>query len=131
MDKYEARRRALKALVNHFGHGGIARIADRIDKAPNYVSRMLYEPGKPGRKRIGEDTLDALVEAYPEAFSSCSHGPVPREHAVREPQTEHMQPDEAAILELYRGMSEADRRAWEKVGNALAESTVTRKDRAG
>lgn len=65
MDKFEARRHALKRLVEGFGHGGIARVAAAINKEPNYVSRMLYPPGKPGRKRIGEDSVDALDSAYP------------------------------------------------------------------
>jgi len=66
MDKYEQRRKGLLALVKQLGRGGIAQIAAKIDKEANYVSRMLYEPGKAGRKRIGEDTADQLDAAYPE-----------------------------------------------------------------
>lgn len=68
MDKYESRRADLKALVDSLGRGGIAAVASSIGKEPNYVSRMLYPPGKQGRKRIGEDSLDLLVAAYPEWF---------------------------------------------------------------
>lgn len=70
MDKYEARRLALRKLIDAKGRGGIAEVATRIGKPDNYVSRMLYPAGKPGRKRIGEDTLDDLVAAYPAAFSA-------------------------------------------------------------
>lgn len=66
MDKFEARRQALQLLVESFGHGGVARVAERIGKEPNYVSRMLYPEGKPGRKRIGEDSVDALNSAFPD-----------------------------------------------------------------
>lgn len=65
MDKYEHRRIALKRMTDQMGRGGIARVAQALGKEPNYVSRMLYEPGKPGRKRIGEDSADKLTEMFP------------------------------------------------------------------
>lgn len=68
-DKYEKRRTALKALADSLGRGGIATIAARIGKEPNYVSRMLYPPGRQGRKRIGEDSLEKLNEAFPGLFN--------------------------------------------------------------
>lgn len=75
MDKYESRRADLKALVDSLGRGGIAAVASSIGKEPNYVSRMLYPPGKQGRKRIGEDSLDLLVAAYPEWFGEKNTEP--------------------------------------------------------
>lgn len=63
--KFEARRAALQDLADGLGRGGIAHIAARIGKDASYVSRMLYPPGKPGRKRIGEDTVDDLNRAFP------------------------------------------------------------------
>lgn len=69
MDKYEERRRALADLVKSMGRGAINTIAAKIEKDPSYVSRMLYPPNKKGHKRIGEDTLDLLVAAFPGAFS--------------------------------------------------------------
>lgn len=93
MDKYEKRRAALKGLVDSLGRGGIATIAARIGKEPNYVSRMLYPPGKKGRKRIGEDSADALAAAYPEWF-----GDIPRdmtyEKAEPPPPKQVMEPQE-------------------------------------
>ncbi|MDR0212889.1 MAG: hypothetical protein LBJ15_02655 [Comamonas sp.] len=70
MDKYEIRRQALQSLVDHLGRGGIAAIAQKIGKDASYVSRMLYPQDKKGSKRIGEDTLEALVTAYPGFLSS-------------------------------------------------------------
>lgn len=64
MDKYENRRLQLEALVASIGHGGIKQVAEKIGKEPSYVSRMLYRPGKPGGKRIGEDTQEALQAAF-------------------------------------------------------------------
>lgn len=66
MDKYEQRRLALKALTDELGRGSLAKISSRIGKDASYVSRMLYEPGKAGRKRIGEDTWSLLLGAFPE-----------------------------------------------------------------
>lgn len=74
MDKHEKRRVALRALVDSLGRGGISAVASRIGKEPNYVSRMLYPPGKEGRKRIGEDSVDALALAYPEWFRGIDYG---------------------------------------------------------
>lgn len=70
MDKFEKRRQLLKGLVEALGHGGIAKIADSIGKAPSYVSRMLYEEGKSGKKRIGEDSWDLLIAAFPEELGA-------------------------------------------------------------
>jgi phage repressor protein C with HTH and peptisase S24 domain len=70
MDKFEKRRRSLKALVESLGHGGIAKIADSIGKAPSYVSRMLYEEGKSGKKNIGEDSWDLLIAAFSEQLGA-------------------------------------------------------------
>ncbi|MPS99512.1 MULTISPECIES: helix-turn-helix transcriptional regulator [Pseudomonadota] len=66
MDKYEQRRKALRALVDRLGRGGISAVAQKIGKESSYVSRMLYPEGKSGMKRIGEDTAEALQKAYPE-----------------------------------------------------------------
>lgn len=72
MDKPEQRRLALKSLVEALGRGGVAAVAARIEKAPDYVSRMLYENGKAGKKGIGEKTWDALVAAYPRELRPLS-----------------------------------------------------------
>lgn len=70
MDKYEIRRLALIRLIESLNHpngrGGQKRVADRLEVDPNYVSRMCYEEGKAGRKRIGEDTVEKLNEAFPD-----------------------------------------------------------------
>ncbi|MDR3353364.1 MAG: hypothetical protein LBO00_10280 [Zoogloeaceae bacterium] len=85
MDKYEKRRATLKGLVDSLGRGGIATVAARIGKEPNYVSRMLYPLGKLGRKRIGEDSMDALVAEYPEWFAELQRD-VPHEKGEPPPQ---------------------------------------------
>ena len=66
---YEHRRKALQALVDSLGRGGIASIAQKIGKDASYVSRMLYSPEKSGSKRIGEDSAMLLQNTYPSFFT--------------------------------------------------------------
>jgi len=70
VNKFEARRLALADLINRFGRGGVARVAEVIGKDASYVSRMLYEVGKPGKKRIGEESWDVLLLKFPEIAKS-------------------------------------------------------------
>lgn len=66
MDKYEHRRLALQALIASKGRGGINAVATATGIDPSYVSRMLYEAGRAGRKRIGEDLWEKLTRVFPE-----------------------------------------------------------------
>ena len=72
MDKYENRRLCLRSLVDSKGHGAIAAISAASGVDASYVSRMLYEPGRPGGKRIGEALWDKLVSAYPALDEAAS-----------------------------------------------------------
>lgn len=69
----------LCALKEKLERGGITHIADKIGVDASYVSRMLYEPGKPGRKRIGEDMARLISQAFPgwlsDADSNAELGP--------------------------------------------------------
>lgn len=65
MEKSEFRRQQLIALIDALGRGGITLVAKQIDKEPSYVSRMLYEPSKPGKKRITEASADLISEKFP------------------------------------------------------------------
>ena len=68
MDKYEQRRQALVALKERLGFGGIKKIAEKAGFSADYVSRMLYEPGKAHKKNIGEDSVDKISAAFPGWF---------------------------------------------------------------
>lgn len=65
MQKSELRRLDLIDLIDSIGHGGIAKVAQAIGKDASYVSRMLYESGKPGKKPVSEKSADLLDEAFP------------------------------------------------------------------
>lgn len=44
--------------------GAKSAMAKRLDKQPDYISRCLYPPDKPGRKNIGEDFAREIENAY-------------------------------------------------------------------
>lgn len=64
MDKYEVRRLRLLDLIDNKCGGKINALAAKIDRSDSYVSRMLYEEGKAGKKRIGEDMADLITEKF-------------------------------------------------------------------
>src|ERR1700692_1487331 len=64
MDKYERRRlKLLKLRDRDFGHSNSA-LARKIGKDASSVARMLYPLGKDGRKRIGEDLVEIIENAF-------------------------------------------------------------------
>ena len=117
MDRYEARRRALQQLIDSMGRGAIATVAADIDKQPSYVSRMLYPPGKDGRKRIGEESWDLLTKAYPTLQDTSKK-------SANDAELSDLSDDQRAILDLYAGMSPEQRATWETVGRALKKPPV-------
>ena len=64
MDKYEHRRLRLQKLRMEECGGVITRLAEKIDRSPSYVGRMLGEEGSAGKKRIAEDMVDVLEAAF-------------------------------------------------------------------
>jgi hypothetical protein len=65
--KREHRRQRLLELLQmtYKGvRGGQADAAARIDCDPNYLSRLLSEPGRNGHKNIGEETQDRIEAAF-------------------------------------------------------------------
>ncbi|MWV17537.1 XRE family transcriptional regulator [Pseudomonas sp. L-22-4S-12] len=68
MDKNEIRRTNLQALMDReYGvaqRGAKAKLAKRLGKQADYISRCLYPPGKEGRKNIGEDFAREIEVAF-------------------------------------------------------------------
>ena len=64
MDKYENRRQNLAALMDAYCDGKVAVLAERLERSPSYVSRMLYPEDKAGKKRIGEDMAERIEFAF-------------------------------------------------------------------
>ena len=64
MDKYEKRRSRLLKIRDDFCSGKAAEVARKIERDPSYVSRMLYEEGKLGKKRIADDMVEIIEKAF-------------------------------------------------------------------
>lgn len=56
------RRERFRKLIDEHCHGNKAAMARRLNKEPSYISRMLYEEGKPGAKGIS-DKLRVEIES--------------------------------------------------------------------
>lgn len=63
MDKREKRRLRLIQVRDELFGGSAADLGRAIGKDASYVSRMLYPEGKPGRKRIGEESVEVIEKA--------------------------------------------------------------------
>lgn len=44
--------------------GKAVALAKKIDREPSYVSRMLYEDGKKGKKRIADDMVELIEQSF-------------------------------------------------------------------
>lgn len=64
MDKYERRRQRLIELRDTHCGGSAADLARKIERDPSYVTRMLYQEGKPGKKRIADDMIEVIESAF-------------------------------------------------------------------
>ena len=63
IEKEEHWRRRLVELINHLAVKQVA-FSDQTGIGASYVSRLLYEPGKKGKKNLGVDTMDAIRRGY-------------------------------------------------------------------
>ncbi|HGJ5884258.1 hypothetical protein [Arsenophonus sp.] len=64
MNKYEKRRLRLIDIKDTLCDGKIVELARRIDREQSYVSRMLYPEGKKWKKRIADEMVDIIEDAF-------------------------------------------------------------------
>lgn len=64
MDKYEIRRQKLLEILRDKFAGKRSALARALDCEPSYVSRMLYEDGKYGKRRIGDEMAEAIAKTF-------------------------------------------------------------------
>jgi len=67
MTKLEARQAWVRGIIDRECGGNKAAFARRIGKSDSYVNRMLFPKGKPNAKGIGDEIMQAVVEAFPTA----------------------------------------------------------------
>ncbi len=132
MDKYERRRRNLAQLVKEHCGGIDAEMARRIGRAPSYLARRLYEEGKLGKKRIGDDMTDVIEDAFnlprgwlsleqSEGMSLGANSP-PNERQEKPPK--YLSPDEISeLIRLYANSDDAGRASILTVARAQVSET--------
>ncbi|MBU6993539.1 S24 family peptidase [Ferrovum myxofaciens] len=64
MDKYESRRLRLIELRDTRCNGKAVELARKLGREPSYVSRMIYPEGKAGKKRIADEMVDVIEQAF-------------------------------------------------------------------
>lgn len=64
MEKYEKRRQRLIQIRDEICGGKAVDVARKIEREPSYISRMLYEEGKKGKKRIADDMVEIIEKAF-------------------------------------------------------------------
>lgn len=64
VDKFEKRRLKLIGLIRDRCEGVNANLARRIKREPSYVNRLLYPDGKKGKKKIGDEIMDAVIQEF-------------------------------------------------------------------
>lgn len=81
MDKYERRRLRLIELIKTQCNGVAAEFARRIERDASYVARMLYPEGKNGKKRIADDMMELIENAYglPRGYLDAADSTAPAE----------------------------------------------------
>ena len=103
MDKYEFRRQRLIELKDQHCDGKISTLAEKLKRSHSYVSRMLFDESKANRKRIGDDMLDVISEAFGMS-KSWLDGEVDAVETIQDESasTTELTKDEARLLNYYR-----------------------------
>lgn len=63
MDIQDIRRKNLRRILDTQFGGVMSRLADAVGRQPSYISRMLADEGKAGRKGFGEDLARIFEES--------------------------------------------------------------------
>lgn len=63
-ERNEKRRLKLIGLIHDRCDGVNANLAKKLDKEPSYINRLLYPEGKDGKKNIGDEIMDAVIDAF-------------------------------------------------------------------
>ena len=102
MDKYEFRRQRLIELKDQHCDGKISTLAEKLKRSHSYVSRMLFDENKPNKKRIGDDMLDVISEAFGVSKAWLDGDVDVAEVPQDEITTTGLTKDKARLLEYYR-----------------------------
>lgn len=109
MDKYERRRQRLLRIKDDECDGNVASLAKRLGKSDSYVHRMLYEEGKAGKKRIGEDSVDSVMREFGINLDAGEVQVSVAQVPERARRLQWVDDEEAALLSHYRATDDQGR----------------------
>lgn len=121
MDKFESRRQLLLKILKERCDENVSSLARALGKEPSYVHRMLYEEGKPGRKRIGDDSVDKIREVFGVDFREAQSGKVAESG---EPQLHWLFPAERELISNYRAATEESKNTLLTIAAGLPKSKI-------
>ena len=128
MDKYEFRRQRLIELKDQHCDGKISTLAEKLKRSHSYVSRMLFDESKPNRKRIGDDMLDVISEAFG-VSKAWIDGEIDVVETTQDVNTAAIEltKDEVTLLNYYRNANKEGRKTILDVAFAVV---TTAKDKS-
>lgn len=114
MDKFERRRLELLDLLKNRCDGDKAALASKLDCSYSYVSRMLYPVGKAGKKRIGDEMVDRISEAFGVVFGRQAkiedqEDEIALSQHAKESHLERLDDEEMKLLQLFRHATKTGR----------------------
>ena len=105
--------------------GNATELARRIDRAPNYVHRALYPVGKPGRKGIGLEIMQACTKAFelPAGFwEGAVPPPIPKdEQSAPSPAPKQLSAEARRMAAQFDALSEPEKQKIRAVWAALMQ----------
>ncbi|POR52789.1 hypothetical protein B0G62_10486 [Paraburkholderia eburnea] len=112
--------------------GSAAELARRIEREASYVTRMLYPPGKNGRKRIGEELVEIIETVFgkPRGWLDSPSDPDATAHASQST-TSVLDPIESEILTLMKEMSTDEKNQLLGAAKMLLSSRSLKDKRGG
>ncbi|GIB55247.1 hypothetical protein VCSRO188_0025 [Vibrio cholerae] len=88
MNKYDVRRMNLERIRRELCGGNQTQLANRLGRQQSYVSRMLSSPDKRGHRKIADDMVDVITNAFnlPQGWlDGMSPHPIERLHSHHVP----------------------------------------------
>lgn len=76
-ERFEYRRQCLLRVRDEYCEGKTSVLSKKTGIDQNYLGRLFYEPGKKGKKNIGEDTIEKINLVFPGWLNESNVEPGP------------------------------------------------------
>jgi len=128
--RLQALRRLVESLHGPTGRGGIAKLSRQAGINASYISRMLYNEDKDGKRNMGEDMAHKISSVFPNWLKSESDASNAQEsaYAIREEALAAYVPEKVIMIpartdeiteQIVRMLAETD-----DVGRAMCLAAV-------